>query len=183
MAIITIGGDVGAGKTTLATKLAAALGYKEFYMGRVFRDMAAERNQTIDEFYISLKDNPELERQADERQIKFMKTNDNIVTQGRISYHFAKMHSLPAINVFIAVAPHVGALRQSERPEYTGKSIEEITRISAARVAAEREHYKELYGIEDHLDKSRFDIVLDTTNLTENQALEKLLVEIKPRLS
>jgi len=183
MAIITIGGDVGAGKTTLAARLVAALGYKELYMGKIFRDMAAERGQTIDEFYTSLKNDQELEKRADLKQVEFMKANDDIVVQGRISYHFAKMNSLPAINVFIAVDPRLAAVRQATRPEYKGKSTEEIQKISSERVAAEREHYKALYGIENHLDRSSFDVVVDTTNLSEDEAFEKLLAGVKNRLS
>ena len=51
MAIITIGGNVGAGKTTLASKLAEALGYEDLSMGGLFREIAAERGMTIEEFY------------------------------------------------------------------------------------------------------------------------------------
>ena len=43
MAIITIGGNPGSGKTTLAVKLAAFLGYEELYVGGIFRELAAER--------------------------------------------------------------------------------------------------------------------------------------------
>ena len=68
--IITIGGNVGAGKTTLAARLSKALGYDELYIGGIMREIAAERGITIEDFYARLKQEPELERSIDERQRK-----------------------------------------------------------------------------------------------------------------
>jgi cytidylate kinase len=65
--IITIGGNLGAGKTTLAGKLAAALGYEELYVGGIFREMAAEKRLSIEEFYAQIKNDPALEREVDQR--------------------------------------------------------------------------------------------------------------------
>ena len=41
--IITIGGKVGAGKSTLAAMLSHELNYEQLYVGGIFREMAAEK--------------------------------------------------------------------------------------------------------------------------------------------
>ena len=51
VAIIRVGGNLGAGKTTVCKKLAEYLGYRYFNTGGVFREMAKERGLTIEKFY------------------------------------------------------------------------------------------------------------------------------------
>src|SRR5579872_5714540 len=109
--IITIGGNLGAGKTTLATRLAKMLGYQELYIGGIMREMAAEQQMTIEEFYKRLRHNPELERSVDERQAKLMHEKDNLVVQGRVAWFFAKESPFKVFNLFLGVSPEVGARR------------------------------------------------------------------------
>jgi cytidylate kinase len=47
----------------------------------------------------------------------------------------------------------------------------------------ERERYKMLYGIEDHLDPKQYDFVLDTTSLTEQEVFDKVMWLVKARLA
>lgn len=81
MAIITFGGDLGSGKTTLAKRVAEALNYQELYVGGIFREMAAEKGMSIEEFYAQMSEEPELEKAVDVRQEKLMKERDNVVVQ------------------------------------------------------------------------------------------------------
>lgn len=178
MAIITFGGDLGSGKTTIASRLAKDLCYEELYVGQIFRDMAAEAGLPLEEFYDRLRHNPELERAVDERQAKLMREKDRQVVQGRVAFHFAKQSPFPVVNVFLAVEPRVGAERMKHRPAYAGKTIPEIMEMTARRVELERERYRMLYGVADHLDRRQYDVVLDTTNFTENEAYAGVLLGI-----
>src|ERR1035438_9108859 len=87
--IITIGGNLGAGKTTLAARLAKALDYEELYVGGIFRELAFEQGFSIEDFYARLKNNPQVEREADDRQATLMRERDNLIVQGRIAWYFA----------------------------------------------------------------------------------------------
>ena len=71
--IITIGGNVGAGKTTLANNLANTLHYEQLYVGNILREMAAEKNLTIEQFYAQLKEDPAVEQAVDQRQATMMR--------------------------------------------------------------------------------------------------------------
>ncbi len=175
MPIITLGGNVGAGKSHIASKLASALGYEEFNVSKFFRSMADKEGLTIDEFYSRLKNNPELERAIDRIQVQTLKEKDNMIVQGRLAWHFAKESPFQVFNVFLAVSPETMADRIAARPEYVSQSREELLRLAAAREAEERSRYQTLYGIENHLDRGHYDFVLDTTNLTPEEVVARIL--------
>jgi len=180
--IITIGGNLGAGKTTLAARLSKTLGYEELYIGGIMRQMAAEQKMTIEEFYQRLRHNPELERSVDERQAKLMREKDNLIIQGRVAWFFAKGSPFKVLNVFLAVSPEVGAQRTKQRTE--NKDVSAVAEVAAAnnlRVKLELERYKTLYDIENFLDPAHYDFVLDTTNLTIEEVEHKVLAAAKKR--
>ncbi len=182
MAIITIGGHIGAGKTTLAKKLAAALGYEELHMGAVFRELAAERNMKIQDFYEAIKKNPSIDRELDERQGEIMRQKDNIVVQGRMAWFFAKDSPFTVFNIFLAVDPDIGAKRAGKRQENEKFTTKEMVRVNAARQKSELERYRELYGVDNFLDLAHYDFVLDTSHLKENEVLERIVQKTKDRL-
>jgi cytidylate kinase len=176
--IITIGGNLGAGKTTLAADLAKNLGYEELYIGGIMREMAAEQHMPIEEFYIRLKHNPELERSVDERQEKMMQEKDNLIVQGRVAWFFTQKSPFRIFNIFLAVDPKIGAERTGQRAENTGKSLEELSKANTDRMQHELERYQKLYGIENFLDPVHYDYILDTTDLTVESMLATVLKKI-----
>jgi cytidylate kinase len=176
--IITISGNLGAGKTTLAARLSKELGYEELYIGGIMRELAAEQKMTIEEFYERLKHNPELERRVDERQEQLMREKDNLVIQGRIAWFFSRSSPFKIFNIFLTVKPEVGAERTSKRPENSGTNAGALLIANAKRVATEQKRYRTLYNIEDFTDPSHYNLILDTTHLTEQEVLEKVLAAV-----
>ncbi|MEK7555006.1 MAG: AAA family ATPase [Patescibacteria group bacterium] len=176
MAIIRVSGYPGAGKTTICKLLTEALGYEYFYTGAAFRDMAKTRNQSIEDFYRDLSSDPELERKIDDVNEKRMMTRDNLIVEGRVA-PFQKS-GFKTINILLKVSPKEGVRRQSLRPENKGRAIEEIEKLTVERIKNEREHYKRIHGIADHFDESKFDIVLDTTNLSVDEAFDMILKQV-----
>jgi len=180
MPIIRISGHHGSGKTTMCAKLAERLGYGYSYTGKIFRDMAEERNMDITGFYAWLADHPEMEKEIDERQAKLMATYDNFVVEGRMAPFLPA--TFPVVNVLFKVDDEARYLRQSQRPENLGKTLDEIRHQSEVRLVEEREHYKRLYDIDDHFDPTAFDVIIDTTDLDQDQVLQKMLDELQPHL-
>lgn len=130
----------------------------------------------------------EFDQMVDAVQKELLAEKQVGVHEGRTAWFFAKtLHSEGRapdkrfINILCTVQPEIGALRLLMRPEYknTAKTAAEIVMESAGRVKIERERYKELYDIEDHLNHSHFDIVIDTTNLTQDEACSFALQELK----
>ena len=60
--------------------------------------------------------------------------------------------------------------------------MDEIRHQSEVRLVEEREHYKRLYDIDDHFDPTAFDVIIDTTDLDQDQVLQKMLDELQPHL-
>jgi predicted cytidylate kinase len=182
MAIITIGGNVGAGKTTLGSRLTKKLGYEELYTGGIFRQIAAERGMTIEDFYGALKNDPMLEKSVDDRQTKLMREKDNLVVQGRVAWFFSKQSPFTVFNIFLGVDRMIGARRMAERNENAGRSIKELAAANALREQNELERYNILYGIKNFLDHGHYDFVLDTSRLSENEILDTILAKLKERI-
>jgi predicted cytidylate kinase len=177
--IITIGGNVGAGKSTLAAMLSHELNYEQLYVGGIFREMAAKKNLTIEQFYTELKNDPAIEQAVDERQATLMREKDNLIVQGRIAWYFAKNSPFKIFNIFLAVDSATGARRSGERKENAGRSTDEMIIATTEREKMERERYSMLYGIENHFDAAHYDFVLDTSALTPQETFDKVIAAIK----
>ena len=176
--IITIGGNLSAGKTTLANNLEKALHYGQLYVGGIFRDMAAEKHLSIEQFYAQLKEDPALEQAVDQRQATTMRERDNLIVQGRVAWYFAKSSPFKVFNILLTVDPVVGAARAGEKKENAGKTMDEMAIATAGREKMERERYAMLYGIENHLDPAEYDFALDTTSFSEQEVFDRVMAAI-----
>ncbi len=135
--------------------------------------MAKERNLSIEDFYHKLIADEELERSVDTRQARLMSSRDNLVVEGRIAPFQACQFE--TINIFIKVDPVEGARRQTMRPENKGHTLENMMKLSKKRVKNERKRYYSLYKVANHLDENKFDIVVDTTDLSPDQVFEEIV--------
>ncbi len=171
--IITISGLPGSGKSTIADMLAKKLGYKRYSMGDLRGKMAMERGLTIDELNKLGEKEDWTDREVDEYQTKLGKDEDNFVIDGRISFHFIPQ----SFKIFLDVEIHEAARRvfENQRPdEARAKSVEELVKRMQARAAHDDLRYKKYYGI-TFQDKSKFDLVIDTTNLTPEAILDRIM--------
>lgn len=175
--IIVISGYPGAGKSALGERLAAFFGYELYSFGSIIDDEAKKRGLVSDEFYRQLKNNPALEKSLDEKFTTLMRTRDNIIVDARLG-PFVKTPIIK-ICILLKVDPKTGAQRLRQREEYKDKCIKELIGISKRRVKVERERYRSLYNIPNHFDERNFDIVIDTTDLSEKELLDRVLAELK----
>lgn len=167
--IITITGDPGSGKTTLAKKLAAALGLKYYYMGDLLRAKARERGITLRAYLQLGETDPRIDGEVDEYQKKLGETEDNFVIQGRTS-HYLIPH---AIHVFLSVELHEAARRifselqqENTRNEGAFSSEEEVYQDLVKRRSSDIVRYKKYFPGHDMFDPKYFDLWLDTTDLS-----------------
>jgi CMP/dCMP kinase len=177
MAVIRVSGYHGSGKTTLCLRLAKVLGYSYFYTGSVFREMAAKRGLSIEAYYKEIAGQPELEKEIDGRGAQLMAANDNLIVEGRM----APFQPTPfkAINILLTVSEEAGARRQRGRTENAHLPQAEMLALSRERLREEQAHYQKLYAIENHFDPKYFDIVLDTTTLSNEEAFDEALGKIQ----
>ena len=176
--IITISGDPGSGKTTLARQLAKVTGFEELNVGGIMRQAAAEAKMTLEEFYKNLAADSVREIQIDRLVIQRMAEGNNLIVQGRVAFYMARLSGFEAINIFLGVHPYQGAERLAKRPEHANQEMDVIRREALGRQNEERFRYRNLYGIKNHCDPKCFDIVIDTTALHADAVFEKVLAAI-----
>ncbi len=178
--IISISGLPGSGKTTVGKLLAKKLGFKFYSIGDLRGRMAMERGLTIDQLNeIGMKEEW-TDREVDEYQKELGEKEDNLIIESRLGFHFIP----ESVKIFLDVDLETGARRifKNQRPDEKRKeSVKEIMRALKKRIENDRMRYKKYYGIEDFMNRSHYDIVIDTTNLEIEQVVEKILKMLKTR--
>ena len=161
--IITIAGLPGSGKSSTARGIAAKLGYEHFSSGDLFRQMAEERGLSVEEINFAAEKQKEIDKEVDELLVRLGKEKNHLVIDSRTAFHWIP----ESFKVFLDLDSTMAAKRTYEqiqkegRSSQAGASLEEVREKTAKRIQSEQKRYQSLYGI-DVIDKSQFDLVVDT---------------------
>ncbi|MBS3097386.1 nucleoside monophosphate kinase [Candidatus Woesearchaeota archaeon] len=171
--IITISGRAGSGKSTIAKLVAKKLGLKHFSSGDFMRQMAKEKGISLLELSKLAEKDKSIDKELDERQIKFGKEEDNFIIDGRLSAFFIPKADF---KIFLDADKKTRAERilKDARTEERGKSLEDIEKKIEERERSEAKRYREYYSY-DCYDKSKYNHVIDTTNLAIEEVVKKVL--------
>ena len=176
--IITLGGHLGAGKSTLGKKLAEHFGYRQYSTGGFMREMASDRWVSIIELnQIAEKDGGVIDAILDERQKKLWEIEDDFIIDGRLAFHFIPH----GFKIFLTVESHEAARRiyhdESRKSVETHFDIEEAARNIEARRKSEDERYMKYYGVHIY-DMKLYDIVIDTTHIWPEEVFAQVLTSL-----
>ena len=86
--IITISGKPGSGKSTIAKIIAKKLNLRYYSMGDIQRQIAKEKNITINELGKLEEKSDEIDKQIEEKQENLGKDEDNFILDSRLGYHY-----------------------------------------------------------------------------------------------
>jgi len=162
--------------------LAQKLKLKHYYMGGIRRKLAKEKGMTIDDFNKLGEKDPATDKVVDDFLIKLGKTEDDFIAEGRTAAHFIPN----SLKIFMDVNLRIGAERIlhqlksqiHERNEVAAQTLdEEITKLKE-RMHSDRIRYKKYYAI-DIFDKRMYDLWIDTSTMTPEQAVSKILEKIR----
>jgi cytidylate kinase len=172
---ILLSGLSGTGSTTAAKRIAADLDLHYVYGGQIFRDEAVKRGISLEDLVESLEQNPEAEREVDERLIEIGRSGENVLIESRtIGWIFPS--DIPAVRIWLTCAlPE--RLRRVEDREHHPRSPANLLR----RESSDNRRYRALYGIEPE-DYSPFDLVLDTTNLSVDEVVNRIETFVRKRV-
>lgn len=143
---ITITGDIGSGKSTVAHKLAEVLNMNVVETGELYREYAKEKNRDV--LSQNQSDDWSIDRIIDSKIETMGKNVDNTIFVSRLAWHFIPN----AVHVYLAVNPVLAAKRIYEsksRVSESHTSWKETLRYNKERKELELKRYADMYGIED----------------------------------
>jgi len=159
LVVIAVSGQVGAGKTTYAKKLAKDFNLRYVSNGELFRQLAKEHGVSLLEFHKMAEENPEYDKMVDERAIEEAKKG-NVVIDG----HLAAWVLSDIANIkILLIAPFEERVKRIA--ERDGKTLEEAKMEILTREESNKKRCKEYYG-KDMNDWSIFNIIIDTSKLS-----------------
>ena len=167
---ISITGDPGSGKSTFARAVSELLGYRLITMGNIFRQLAADRGVTITQLNQMAEVQKELDAQLDDYLIALNDTDEPLVLDSRVAWHFVK----DTFKVRLTVDPDVAVKRIfSDTTDLREKfaTLEEGMEEVEKRKQSEIKRYQKLYGINIG-DDSNFDLVINTSHTTREETLQ-----------
>lgn len=165
---ISVSGNIGTGKTTLAKNLAQKLGWTHLHAGEYFRQWHKLHNLPLDQ---TEKIPPQVDREMDFDYQRMMGSEEKIVFESHLAGWLAK--DLEDVFKILCVTDFKVSMERAAKRD--GLSVEEATKLAKARSLALGRKFKKLYGVKNHLDPKYFNLVVDTTNKTPEEVLEYVL--------
>ena len=172
---VTISGPIGSGKSTVGRKLAKALNFKFFSGGTFFRELARKHNMSLEDFNVYAESHPEIDAQQDQLILDFLRENDDVVVESRLSGWLCQRNGVDAFKIFI------DASREERIRRVSGRESTNFDRTAEhliKREESEIKRYKELYDI-DYKITDIYDYVINTDNISA----EEVVLDIYDKLS
>ena len=167
--VVTVAGPHGSGRTTQATRLAKAFGFRYVSTGTIFRERAAELNVTLEEMTRIAAADRSFDRFLDDRARKET-LEGGVVLDATLS---GWMADKPDIRIYLTAPLDVRVRRIIEREK---RDFEEVERETKLREEAERERFLRYYGIDlDEL--TVYDLVLNTA-IFDAEAVANILKNV-----
>jgi cytidylate kinase len=174
--IISVSGLHGTGKSTIAKLMAERLGILYYSTGQAFRDLANEKNMSLEEYTNYVENHPDIDKDLDNKVVNMAKKG-NIIIDSQLSGYILK--SIADFRIHLTCPLKLRVKRMSERDQ---TSFEEKLKETSLREKSELERFKKLYNIDlsdKNLINEFFDLVINTENLSIEEVLDKILSELK----
>ncbi|MBT3297608.1 AAA family ATPase [archaeon] len=186
--IITLSGNPGSGKSTVAKILIKKLDFERVYAGGIIRDMSKEQGITFEEFLYKLKSDQNLEKQIDHRvgeeAKKIAEQGKDVIVEGRVQFHLIP----ESIKIYVKVGPEEGARRifkdlndeetAQQRNQEMVANLQEMINNNEVRETKDAERYLKLYGV-DHRKEEQYDLIVDTTFTSAEESAQKVIDYLK----
>jgi predicted cytidylate kinase len=175
--IITISGPPGSGKTTACSKLSEKLGMKAIVFGKIFRELAAERNLSLVELGAIAEQDPSIDKMIDSRILDIARGGGDIILESRLSAYMCSRYGVPALKIYITASPEVRMSRIGLRE---GETLEEACAKTIDRQKSEARRYKMYYDI-DIEDTSVYDLIINTDDMDPDQVVDAIIKAVEER--
>lgn len=166
---ISLAGDLGSGKSTVADILISRLGAEYYSTGAIVRSIAAQRGMTVGELNKYMETHPEIDHEIDAGIAALSEDERFLIIDSRMAWHFTK----GTFKVYLSSDIETSALRimHANRAGEHNATLEETIDCTRSRRESEKKRYLEQYGV-DIKDLSNYSLIVDTTAATPDQVAE-----------
>ena len=169
---ISLAGDLGSGKSTVAKILLERLGAEYYSTGAIVRSIAENRGMTVTELNIYMETHPEIDHEIDDGIAALSEVDKFLIIDSRMAWHFTK----GTFKVYLSSDIETSSIRimQANRACEHCQTLEETIESTRARRESEKKRYMDQYGV-DIKDLSNYSLVVDTTNATPEEVAECII--------
>src|SRR5512133_1946160 len=145
---ITITGDLGSGKSSIAKELCKMLEYRYFSTGTIQRQIGKEKGMNTLELNYFSEENEDIDKYIDDQVIKLNDEKEPYVLDSRMAWHFIKK----SFKIYFTANPLIAAQRvNSDKLRDNEPLVEDLNHKSLnllERRAAEDKRFKTKYGVD-----------------------------------
>ena len=173
---ISLAGDLGSGKSTVADILINRLGAEYYSTGAIVRSIAARHGMSVVELNVYMETHPEIDNEIDNGLVELGQSDKAMVIDSRMAWHFTK----GTFKVYLSTDVETSALRimGANRKGEHAATLEETIAETKARRESEKKRYKTQYGV-DIKDLSNYTLIVDTTVANPAEVAECILTSFE----
>lgn len=170
---ITIAGDLGSGKSTVANHLISNINYRIESAGLIFRRLAEQHGMTAKEFNQFIESNPKYDNMVDDTIKEMGAKEENIIFDSRLAWYFVPK----SFKIYMYVDVDTATERIFNDTGRVSESYSDMT--TAKKEIIERRQsevlrYKTFYNIDINNFKN-YDFIIDTSHATKDEVNEAVL--------
>ena len=158
--IIVMSGDIGSGKSSVATALQQLTGFDIIGTGTIQRAIATRRGLTTLELNKISQTDRSVDDEIDSYVVETGQTQDRLILDSRLAWHFIPT----AFKVYLSVDSSIGAQRvfNASRDDEHNPSLAATLENNLKRQAIEDQRFQKLYNI--HFRRyGNYDLIIDTS--------------------
>ena len=170
---ISIAGDLGSGKSTIAHLLAEKIGCKRYSTGDIQRETAKKFRMSTLELNRYMEKDTAIDDDIDEFNKNLNLKEESFVIDSRMAWHFIPT----SFKIFLKVDPDISAERVFRDNQRTSEGYPDINKTKkelSNRKKSENERFQNLYRV-DCSDINNYDLVVDTTYSNPKTIVNKIL--------
>ena len=174
---ITLSGELGSGKSTVANYLISKMPFRIVSAGLLFRQLAAKHGMSAKEFNEFIESDPKYDQYVDDTMAELGRTDEKIIFDSRMAWHFVPQSFKIYLYVDVDTATErifndKGRVSESYSDKATAR--QEII----DRRKSELLRYQNFYhcNLDDY---SNYDLIVDTSHATREEVNELVFNSFK----
>lgn len=169
---ITISGKICTGKTTLLKSLEKQLNWPVFMTGKLFREYVAKNKLDLEQVE---EQNDDLTKKIDYQVRDMIYKEGNLIVDGWMSGIMA--HDQPnVLKILLTCKDETRYKRFSDRENI---NFDEAKKRVEERQSNWLNKLEKIYGRNDFMDPKNYDLIIDTTDISSQEVLEKVIRKIR----